>query len=261
MDNDLKVVGLQLDLIWEDPTRNLQEILSQLSKIKNADLVVLPETFSTGFSLNAINSAYNTDSPDLALLQEWTNKNDIALCGSVWFKEEGNLTNRLLWISPHEQIQHYDKRHLFSLSDEPKVMKPGNRRLIIEYKGWRIAPLICYDLRFPVWSKNTAEYQYDILIYVANWPERRTYAWEHLLIARAIENQSYVVGVNRVGMDGNQVNHIGASAIINPLGEIIVRAKDNSPQAIRGSLSKIELNTYRDKLPFLADGDKFSFED
>ncbi len=257
MDNILKVAGLQIDLHWESPQRNIENIFEQLTKLKEVDLIILPETFSTGFSMKADHLAYNFKSDHLTQLQDWSNRTDTALCGSVWFTEKGTIRNRVLWISPNNEIQHYDKRHLFSLSDEPAIMKAGKERVLIDYKGWKIAPLICYDLRFPVWSKNTADFNYDLLIYVANWPERRSYAWEHLLIARAIENQAYVAGINRVGIDGNGVNHIGASSIISPKGAQIIRAKDNESQSIQASLSKNELINYREKLPFLRDSDNF----
>ncbi len=260
MENSLKIVGLQLDLYWEEPEKNITSIFSHLRNLQDVDIVILPEMFSTGFSMKASHLAFDKHSPAIEKLQTWSDKTQTAICGSIWFKEGHEFTNRLVWISPNEAIQHYDKRHLFSLSAEPDMLKAGKERLIVEFKGWKIAPLICYDLRFPVWSKNNENYRYDLLIYVANWPEKRNYAWEQLLIARAIENQAYVAGINRVGKDGNGVNHLGASTIINPLGKQIIRAVNNVEQTIEASITKEELITYREKLPFLRDSDKFTLE-
>ncbi len=260
MQENLKIAGLQLDLHWENPSKNLSKIFEHLNQLDEVDIIILPESFSTGFSMKALDLAYHKDSTDLMQLQKWVDDKATVICGSVWYNENGNLSNRFLWISPNNEIQYYDKRHLFSLSEEPSVMKAGNLQILINYKGWKIAPFICYDLRFPVWSKNSTEFNYDLSIYVANWPERRSFAWEQLLSARAIENQSYVIGINRMGVDGNGVDHIGASQVIQASGEIITRAENNCEQVIYANLSLEKLKNYRKKLPFLLDSDKFNLE-
>ena len=186
----LKIAGIQFDISWENREENLQKVFQQLEHTKGADIVVLPEMFSTGFSMTAHHLAYDFTSPDIQKLQEWADDKNVAIAGSCWFKDGEQYFNRLLWISPKEKIQYYDKRHLFSLTNEAEHLDSGSKRTIVHFKGWNIALMVCYDLRFPVWSKHSAEFQYDILLYVANWPEKRIHAWTQLLLARAIENQA-----------------------------------------------------------------------
>ena len=170
-------------------------------------------------------------------------------------KEEGIFFNRLIWVEPSGKLQYYDKRHLFTLAGEQHSFTAGRQKLIVEYKGWRICPLICYDLRFPVWSRNADDY--DLLIFVANWPERRVYAWDQLLIARAIENQSYVIGVNRVGHDGKEVYYPGSSAVIDPMGKLLSQIPLEEESVDTHELSGKYLKEIRQKLAFLNDRDEF----
>jgi omega-amidase len=259
MGDILKVTMIQTALHWENIDANLQMFSEKISALKETgDIIVLPEMFSTGFSMNASALAETMDGSAVSWMKRTAAEKKCVITGSLIIKENNKYYNRLFWMMPDGTYDVYDKRHLFALAHEEKTYTAGNKKLIVEYKGWKIHPLICYDLRFPVWSRRTKTHDYDLLIYVANWPERRVTAWSQLLIARAIENQCYVVGVNRVGNDGNNVYHSGDSAIINFKGEAMSMASPNEPLCETVALSKSELDAFRKQLPFIEDADTFT---
>ena len=235
-------------------------------KIKSIDqkteVVVLPEMFSTGFSMKPTELAEPMDGETVEWMKRVSNENGIVLTGSIIIEEEGKFYNRLIWMLPNGQYGQYDKRHLFAYGEEDKHYSPGNKRLIASVKGWKINLLVCYDLRFPVWARQqstAAGPEYDVLIYVANWPERRSHAWKTLLCARAIENQCYVIGVNRVGSDGNNIYHSGNSLVIDPLGQVLYHMADEE-DIFTIPLQKEKLEEARTKFPFWKDADNFKIQ-
>ena len=218
MNSHLRVTLVQPEIAWQEPARNRRMLAEHFRGLfGHTDLIVLPEMFTTGFSMDAEALAEEMDGPTVGWLREEAVSLACAITGSLIVREDGRYYNRLVWASPDGTILHYDKRHLFRMAAEHEHYAAGSRRLIVEYKGWRICPMVCYDLRFPVWSRNRGDY--DLLVYVANWPGRRRSAWQSLLRARAIENLSYVLGVNRVGSDGNGVNYSGDSVALDFLGQ------------------------------------------
>ena len=253
---NLKITIVQADLVWENIDANLKKFETRLQNINNTDLIVLPEMFNTGFSMNSIKLAENFKTKTFHWLQEKAEQKKAAIVTSFIVKENKKYYNRLHWINPDGSYHIYNKRHLFRMANEHNYYTPGETELIVNYKSWKIKPLVCYDLRFPVWSRNKQDY--DALIYVANWPERRSKPWKILLKARAIENQAYVIGVNRVGRDGNNVIFSGDSAIINPYGEKIstIKPHDDTHETI--NISMQELIQFRKKFPVHLDADKFN---
>lgn len=259
---------IQAKLAWEDKAANLQQFSEKIAALAGkTQLVILPEMFSTGFSMQPEKLAETMDGPTVAWMKQQAQQHRIILTGSIIIKEgtdqEGNAFyyNRLLWVLPNGQLGHYDKKHRFAFAGEDQYYQPGNRRFIASVNGWRINLLICYDLRFPVWARQShmsagSGWEYDLLVYVANWPERRNHAWKTLLQARAIENQCYVAGVNRVGNDGNGIAHSGDSLIIDPLGNIMANA-GNVENSITVTLQKDDLTEVRSKFPFWKDADSF----
>lgn len=229
---------------------------------QKTELVILPEMFNTGFSMRPEALAESMEGESIAWMKKVSRENNIVLTGSLMIKESGIYFNRLVWMLPNGQYGHYDKRHLFAFGEEDKHYTAGNKRLIASVKGWKINLQVCYDLRFPVWARqqnSDTGSEYDLLIYVANWPERRSHAWKTLLCARAIENQCYVVGVNRVGTDGNNVYHSGNSLVIDPLGQVLYHmADDEDVNTI--TLQKDMLEEVRTKFPFWKDADSFNIE-
>ncbi|MDA8595570.1 amidohydrolase [Flavobacteriaceae bacterium] len=250
----MKVGLLQFDIKWEDPIANLSYIERQMQHIK-ADLLVLPEMFLTGFSMNPSELSLNWPfDPYLVALQTLSQKYEMAICGSVMVNEHEHFYNRMVFIQPDRAMKYYDKRHLFSLAGENESYTPGNRRVIVEFKGFRILLQVCYDLRFPVFSR--VRNDYDLVIYVANWPSKRISAWNALLKARAIENMSFVIGVNRIGEDGNYYHYPGHSRVYTPLGKKLVDLKnDGLFRTVELDLEK--LNKKRNRLGFLKDQDDF----
>ena len=256
---NLVVSIIQSHLYWESIDQNLQAFETKINDILEAtDVVVLPEMFTTGFTMNPINYAENHDGKGLQWMKKMAQQKNCAIVGSISVKEHNQFFNRLYWVFPDQTVEFYDKRHLFSMGNEPNHYNVGNKKLIIEYKGWRICPLVCYDLRFPVWSRNTKQQPYDVLIYVANWPAVRSYPWKQLLIARAIENQCFVLGVNRVGEDGNAVSHSGDSMAMNARGEIMSKIQSNEEITETIVLLTNELTDFRISFPVLNDGDDFT---
>ncbi len=234
-----------------------EEKISSISQ--PTEIVVLPEMFSTGFSMKPESLAETMEGETVQWIKRIAVERKIILTGSVIIKEDDNHYNRLVWMLPNGQFGCYDKRHLFAYGNEDQHYDAGTKRLIASAKGWKINLLVCYDLRFPVWSRQQAETsstEYDLLIYVANWPERRNIAWKTLLQARAIENQCYVVGVNRVGEDGNGIYHSGDSMVIDPLGEILYHKKDGE-DIFTITLDKSHLEKIRERFPFWKDADSF----
>lgn len=251
---------IQTQLHWEDKTANLHMLQQKIDSIGFTEVVVLPEMFSTGFSMRPQQLAETMNGPTVQWMQETAARKKIILTGSLMIEEEGRYYNRLIWMLPNGQYGYYDKRHLFAFAGEDQHYAAGNKRLIASVKGFRINLMVCYDLRFPVWARqqgDSSNTEYDILLYVANWPERRSHAWRTLLQARAIENQCYVVGVNRVGHDGNNIYHSGNSMLVDAMGDIqFEQAHDECIHTC--VLSKTTLDEVRSKLPFLRDRDAFS---
>ncbi|MCG1035250.1 nitrilase family protein [Polaribacter sargassicola] len=259
MSDALQVVGIQADLIWENPDKNLSFFEEKIKSIpKKTNLVVLPEMFTSGFSMNPKTVAENMDGKSVSWMRKKAIENDFAICGSLVISENEKYYNRLVFVHPTGKIETYNKKHPFTLAGEDKVYTSGNEKLIVNYKGWKICPLICYDLRFPVWARNAENY--DLLIFVANWPLKRIKAWEILLKSRAIENMSYVIGVNRTGKDINDYEYSGNSLIIDYLGDEISKIEDNSVGTITNILQKPKQELARKKLGFLNDKDAFTLE-
>ena len=247
----MRITTIQYDIVWEDKVTNLKNLTSKINTIQS-DVIVLPEMFTTGFTMNPKPFAESMTGKTIQWMKEIALTKDLAICGSIIIREEDKYFNRFIWVNPDGTIYHYDKRHLFLNEDQNYT--PGDKKLIIEYKGWKICPLICYDLRFPVWSRNSEDY--DILIYVANWPDKRKLAWRSLLVARAIENQCYVIGVNRVG-EGSGLVYSGGTSLINALGEVQY-TNSHIEEVFTVTLSKYDLDKIRTQLPFLEDKDNFS---
>jgi len=254
---------IQTALHWEDRQRNLAMFHQKIEAItEKTEVVILPEMFSTGFSMNPSALAEDMNGETIRWMQEVAASKKIILTGSVIIRENDAYFNRLIWMLPNKQFGVYDKRHRFAYAGEDLTYAAGNKRLIASVKGWKINLLICYDLRFPVWSRQmsneNATPEYDVLVYVANWPEKRILAWKTLLQARAIENQCYVIGVNRTGEDGNHIYYSGDSMVVDPLGEILYQ-KTGEEDIHTITIEKETLEAIRNKFPFLRDKDAFQF--
>jgi predicted amidohydrolase len=257
MQNELKIALIQSNLVWENPTQNRLNFSAKIKNINEpADVIILPEMFTSGFTMNPKAVAESMQGETVKWMKSIAERSNAAIVGSVVIEEDSNYYNRLLFVTPNGNIEIYNKRHTFTLAGEDKVYKAGTEKLIVNYKGWKICPLICYDLRFPVWARNTTDY--DILLYVANWPKIRISAWDALLKARAIENMSYCVGVNRVGLDGNKYEYSGHSAAYDVLGNRIDTIPFNNEAIEIITLTKSHIKKYREKLQFLNDKDGFS---
>jgi predicted amidohydrolase len=256
MTANLRVTMIQADLAWQDPSTNRRELAAHFRGLAgHTDLIVLPEMFTTGFSMDAAALAEPMDGPTIGWLREESAAVGCAITGSLIVKEGGRHYNRLVWATPDGGLAYYDKRHLFRMAREDEHYAAGNRRLTVELKGWRICPLVCYDLRFPVWSRNRGDY--DVLLYVANWPSRRRTAWSALLRARAIENVCYVVGVNRVGKDGNGASYAGDSVALDFLGNVL--GGDRGGDFVETVVFDREsLATFRRDFPVHLDADDFT---
>jgi omega-amidase len=250
---------------WHDPAGNRDYYASLIAPLKGSDLIVLPETFTSGFSNDAIHNAETMEGPTVQWMREQSKALDAAMTGSVQLRmgegASSKVYNRLLFATPDGEIRHYDKRHLCRYAGEHERYAGGDKRLIVEFRGWRICPLVCYDLRFPVFIRNrhdgSTRFDYDVVLFVANWPLARGYAWTTLLRARAIENLSYCVGVNRVGVDGNQLNYGGNSAAIDFLGQPLVELGAQE-QTITASLDANALAAHRERFPAWMDADAFA---
>lgn len=257
MKDEFNMALIQPNLIWEHPKKNRKHLKEKIKGItQDVDMVILPEMFSTGFTMNTDSVAEHMDGKTVKWMKKQALKTNAAIVGSLVISEDGKFYNRLLFVEPSGNIQYYDKRHRFTLAGEEKAFACGHKKLIVDYKGWKICPLICYDLRFPVWSRNTEDY--DVLIYVSNWPKPRILAWDTLLKARAIENMCYCVGVNRVGIDEAENEYCGNSAVYDVLGNIVTNIKPNREQVEVVTLKRKHINFYRNKLKFLNDKDEFN---
>lgn len=257
--NKLTVALIQADLVWENPSenrKNFEEKINTLSS--NIDIVILPEMFTTGFTMNATNLAETMNGPTVIWMQKLAARKKCALLGSIIITEKNQYFNRLLFVHPSGKIDFYDKKHTFTLAGEHKIFSAGNKKTIINYIGWKICPLICYDLRFPVWARNTENY--DLLLYVASWPINRIEAWDTLLKARAIENMSYTIGVNRVGNDANNYEYNGNSVGYDPLGKCLAKNDKGMETCLIIELNKEVQNKIRDKFKFLDDKDIFNIQ-
>ena len=252
----LNVGIIQTDLFWENPEKNLQNFTDKINQIKEAvDIVVLPEMFTTGFTMNQEFMAELMNGKTIEWMKKTAAEKNIVITGSLVIREKLNYYNRLILMCPDGSFEYYDKRNLFRMGKEDQYYSPGSKKLISKCSGWNIKPLICYDLRFPVWSRNQEDY--DILIYVANWPKARRELWEILLKARAIENQAFVVGVGRIGKDGMGISYSGDSMVIDPKGKIISKTKPYEDSIEVISISAKELLDLRTKFPVALDADKF----
>ncbi len=258
---DLKIAYIQTTLHWQNVALNLSHFSSKLAEItEQVDVIVLPEMFTTGFTMKTIGLAEKQDGIALKWMQEVAKDKNAVVTGSLIFQEGKLFYNRLIWMQPDGKYKTYDKRHLFRMAGEQNEYAAGAERLVEQVKGWNICPLICYDLRFPVWSRNKIhndQYDYDVLIYVANWPERRSFAWKSLLVARAIENQSYLIGLNRVGEDGNGINYSGDSVALNYLGEKVSQMEGDSDGIEIVALNFEKLSHFRNQFPAGLDADNF----
>jgi omega-amidase len=257
----LRVTLVQQPLVWGDPAANRESLAALLAPLAGrTDLIVLPETFTTGFSMEVERLGEPAGGPTSAWLKKLALELDAAITGSVITHDAGRYFNRLLWAEPGgAELRHYDKRHLFRMGREHRHFTPGTRAWTVPWRGFSICPLVCYDLRFPVFSRRRPELDYELLLYVANWPAPRAYAWRQLLKARAIENQAYVVGVNRVGRDGNGIPYPGESTAIDYLGEPLLEA-GAEPAVLTLALDAAPLHAFREKFPAHLDADRFTLE-
>lgn len=264
--NDLRVSLIQADTVWHDPDANRKmfgEFIAPLAG--QTDLIVLPETFTSGFSNEAIHRAETMSGPTVEWIREQAQRCGAAITGSVQMREGNAVFNRLLWATPDGDLHHYDKRHLFRMAKEHERYASGRERLTVELNGWRVCPLVCYDLRFPVFIRNRFGQQvpdgfdYDLLVFVANWPAPRRHAWRTLLRARAIENLSYAIGVNRVGHDGNDFDYAGDSVALDFLGEAQVEC-GATPEVVTTVFSAEALAKHRERFPAQLDADEFEIK-
>lgn len=259
MQEQLKVALVQSDLVWENPEQNRKWFSEKINAISEAvDLIVLPEMFTTGFTMNPENIAETMEGDTVTWMRKMASQVHVAIVGSVVITENSCFYNRLLFVEPSGKITTYNKKHTFTLVGEEKVYTSGLEKVIIDYKGWKICPLVCYDLRFPVWARNVDDY--DVLLYVANWPKPRVAAWCALLKARAIENMSYCIGVNRVGIDGVKSEYSGHSACYDVLGNEITSITPSKEQTEVVTLEKRHVSAYRNKFKFLNDKDVFTLK-
>lgn len=262
---DLTVTVIQSPTYWESVSANLGMFEEKIWEIEEeTDVIILPEMFNTGFSMKPEKLSEPMNFTTFKWMKQMAKQTNAVITGSLIIKEKGDYFNRLIWMEPDGNYYHYDKRHLFRMANEHDHYSGGTERLILDYKGWKICPLICYDLRFPVWSRNSGKditsFDYDLLLYVANWPAARVNAWDTLLRARAIENLSYCIGVNRIGKDGMDIPHNGHSAILDPKGYELFYAEDQ--EVIKTlTLSYTDLIAYRNKFPANKDADDFTIHD
>ena len=258
MYDQISIAGIQADLVWEKIDQNLIKFDQLIDQITDGvDIILLPEMFTTGFSMEPASLAEKMNGKTVTWMLKKAKEKRAVICGSIIIEQEGKYFNRLLWVKPDGKIEQYNKRHLFRLANEQKEYEAGKERKIVDYKGWKFLLNICYDLRFPVWSRNQKDY--DVLIFLANWPALRNHAWQTLLLARAIENQAYCLGINRIGKDGKGMDHIGNSAIIDYTGKSLVE-KQNKEAIIKYTFEKKDLLEFRQKYPFFMDADQFEIK-
>lgn len=257
MKENLRISIIQSPIEWEKRSENLRHFEKLIAEVSsNSDLAVLPEMFTTGFSMKPQSLAETMDGTTIQTVKTWANKYKLAIAGSFIAEENSHYFNRAFFVEPNGVLTCYDKRHLFSMAGENKYYTPGNKQVIVSYKGWNIMLLVCYDLRFPVWSRNRKN-QYDLALYMANWPEARASVWKPLLLARALENQAFVCGVNRTGTDGKGFAYMGGSIIYSPKGKVLLDAAENELSTETAALSFSELESFRTKFPVMNDADSF----
>jgi len=255
----LKVGLIQTEIVWQNAEENRLQFSKKINEItETVDVIVLPEMFSTGFCMQPQKIAETMQGETLQWMQKLALEKQAAIAGSIIICEDKKYYNRFLFVHPSGEINTYDKRHLFTLAGEDEIYTSGTKKLVVNYKGWKICPLICYDLRFPVWARNTENY--DVLLYVANWPKPRIEAWDTLLKARAIENMCYSIGVNRIGVDANNLEYNGHTAMYNCLGEKLANTTDDKEETVIVELAKNHILETRSKLNFLADKDSFTVQ-
>lgn len=259
MQDQLYICLVQTSLHWENREANINHFTQLFSQVKKGtDLVVLPETFTTGFSMK------KKQAEEDGFTLDWMKKNaahyGFSIAGSFFVNENGKCYNRLHFVEPDGKVTIYNKKHLFRLTNEQEVFTAGDKQVVFSYKGWNISLQVCYDLRFPVWMRRTPKHDYDLLLLVANWPERRAHAWSTLLNARAVENQSYVIGLNRVGKDGSDFLYAGDSAVIDPMGKYMAQGKPFAEELVYAEISLSALKSVRKNLPFYEDRDGFEWE-
>lgn len=250
----LAISVLQQPLVWMDGEANLQHFDRLLAPLVGQDLIILPEMFTTGFAMEAAGHSL-PEAQVVAWLAQWARRSGAMIGGSAAVGTAAGAVNRFLLVQPDGQVHRYDKRHLFRMADEQLHYQAGDQRLVVTWRGWRILPLVCYDLRFPVWSRNRQDY--DLAVYVANWPAARAAHWQTLLAARAIENQAYVAGCNRVGSDGNGHQYRGDSLILDGQGQVLARAEPGQPACLQARLSLDDLHQYRSAFPAWQDADRW----
>ena len=258
MKNSLNITLIQTSLFWENVEKNLSHFDKLISEISDTDIILLPEMFNTAFCPKSSHLAETMEGETVSWMKEIAKNKNSAIAGTLMVKEGARVFNRLVWISKNGTIHTYDKHHLFSLIKEERYISKGTGRLIVEEDGWRICPLICYDLRFPVFSRN--DVNYDVLIYLANWPVKRIEAWDTLLKARSIENQCYTIGVNRVGKDGNGIPFNGHSKVFDAFGKKLLSATKNIEEVLQIEISLDDLKLKRRQMNFLQDRDDFTLE-
>lgn len=258
MKPEITIAAVQSGITWENAKENCRNFEQKIRGIY-ADIILLPEMFSTGFSMNT-----KLAEPEYGMSFQWMHEmadiTSSVVCGSIMTEQNGRYYNRFYWMEPGGKHYFYNKAHLFSLAGEENHYTTDHAKVIIEWEGWKIAPFICYDLRFPVFIRRTEKINYDLALFVASWPERRSHAWNSLLVARAIENQAYVAAVNRVGTDGNAIPHCGDSMILDAGGKIVAKARPFKEEVIKAVLSKEELLFQRRAFPFFKDRDAFQLE-
>jgi predicted amidohydrolase len=253
----MRLSVIQPEILWEDKSGNLSKLESMILPLfDKTDLVILPEMFSTGFTMNTVSLAERPEGETFSWMKGIAERGKLGICGSYIVRDNNHIYNRFVFVGPDSDSWYYDKRHLFSMGEEDKNFFPGNNRVVFRFREFRICPLICYDLRFPVWSRNRNDY--DLIIYSANWPVARRNVWNILIRARAIENQCYVAASNRIGTDGMGIKYSGESALINPRGEEMVIAGTDTEKAVTTEISLDELIEFRKKFPVLKDSDSFT---
>ena len=250
---NLKITLVQPDIIWENIDANLQKYDEMLCEVSKTDVIVLPEMFNTGFSMQSEKLKEPMNGPSFQWMKELASEKNASVVGSLIIEEYKKVYNRAIWVFPDGNLKFYDKRHLFTMGEENKHYSQGKHKTIVEFKGWKFCPLICYDLRFPVWSRNAEDY--DVLIYMANWPSPRHHVWKNLLVARAVENQSFCIGLNRVGSDGMGLSYLGNSALVDSKGFADFLEENEEVKSFE--LSYSELYNFRKSFPLLQDRDKF----
>ncbi len=253
---NLRVSLIQPDIIWENIQANLDKYSEIIAEIEPTDVIILPEMFTTGFSMAPEKLKEPMTGASVNWMKKTASEKNAAVVGSLIIHENGKNFNRVVWVFPDGNSEFYDKRHLYTMGQEHLFYTPGSRKIMVSFRGWKFCPLICYDLRFPVWSRNVENY--DVLIYMANWPSPRHHVWRNLLAARAIENQSYCVGVNRTGTDGTGLSYLGDSALISPKGFSEFLGENEKHQTFE--LSYSELHNFRKSFPLLNDKDNFTIQ-